>query len=60
MRPLLVVALLASLLAQGCVSMGIQCSDGKVNAWAKVKRLGVGVSAKQAEAFATFKQKVCP
>ena len=52
---LLIVAVMFS----GCVSIGVQCTSGTTNAWAKVRRVGFGVSAKQAENFATFREKVC-
>ena len=43
----------------GCVSIGAQCANSKVNAWVKVKRFGVGVPAKQVDNVARFKQLVC-
>lgn len=49
----------ACLLASGCVSFGLECKRESTNAWIKVKRIGMGVSKKQAEALATFKEKVC-
>ena len=57
MKKYLVLAACAVL--QGCVSIGVQCTSGTTNAWAKVRRVGFGVSAKQAENFATFREKVC-
>ena len=46
-------------LFSGCVSFGLECKREDTNAWVRVKRMGVGVSKAQAEALATFKEKVC-
>ena len=43
----------------GCVSFGLECKREDTNAWVKVRRMGLGVSKNQAEALATFKEKVC-
>lgn len=43
----------------GCVSFGLECKREDTNAWVRAKRFGLGVSKSQAEALATFKEKVC-
>ena len=45
----------------GCVSIGIHCGNKYTNfeAWAKIRRPGLGVSGKQAESMAKFKREVC-
>lgn len=59
-RPFWVAALGLLTLAQGCVSLGVECKTDKINAWARVSRVGLGVSQRQAANFAAFKEKVCP
>lgn len=54
-----VMFVLSAALLSGCVSFGLECKREDVNAWVRVKRFGYGVSQKQAEALATFKEKVC-
>lgn len=56
---LIPIALLPLALA-GCVSFGVECRTERTNAWVKVRRVGWGVSAKQAQALADIKTKVCP
>ncbi len=56
-RALFVVV--ATLVSSGCVSFGLECRREDTNAWVKVKRLGTGISKAQADALATFKEKVC-
>ena len=58
MRKLLPLLFLLGL--SGCVSFGIECRNDKTNAWVRVKRFGLSVSKKQAEALSDFKTKVCP
>ena len=43
----------------GCVSFGVECRRAEDRAWVKVRRVGFGVSKRQAEALAEFKAKVC-
>ena len=45
--------------SSGCVSFGVECARQSDRAWVKVNRVGWGVSAKQAEALAAVKEKVC-
>lgn len=56
MRYLLLVGLLS---LQGCVSFGLECRKESINGWVRVRRLGLGVSRRQAEALSVFKEKVC-
>ena len=53
------VLCLACLALSGCVSFGVECRNSETRAWVKVRRIGVGVSGKQAETLAQIKNKVC-
>lgn len=44
----------------GCVSFGVECRNEKTNAWMRARRFGWGISARQAQALADMKTKVCP
>lgn len=59
-KPLAALLLLAlSFGLQGCVSFGVECASRDSKAWVKVKRFGWGVSNRQAEAVASYREKVC-
>lgn len=55
----LVPFLILSVAFSGCVSFGVECRRESINGWAKVRRVGFGISKRQAEALSEFKAKVC-
>ena len=55
----MILFLVLSFAFSGCVSFGVECRRESINGWAKVRRVGFGISKRQAEALSEFKTKVC-